>query len=240
MKGKVNRVSIEKYKRDKKTLKGIFSFINHQVYFEKYQLPQFLWLASLREYFGEIGAHSQLHKFSSIFDNYYSPTNESFFDGTVCTFDLPSLENKKRFLSENKDLIDETILKPFRDIILLYPKIPMRWLIKEDDQLSKEEKKLTILKLEGLVSKLQDSKSDYTGNIRAMPLNQIFKHGKIHLLAKDVDLIKAIEEYPGGDRYRLQTSARIFLNMLKQEQFEKSDWPKVFWDYNLKLIKCDE
>lgn len=233
----LNRVRIDQYPRDKKVLKTVFPMISEQVYFEKHLLPEFLWLAYLREYFGEIGSHNKMSEFSEVFDNYYTPENNSFFNGTVSTFQLIDESKQELFLKENEGLVEELIIKPFGNVIALYPECPMSWLNKSVGPI---DPKGTIDDLEIIVRKLQDSKSDYTGNIRAMPFNQILKHGKVHFKSDMKESIESIKEYPNGDRYRAQTMARSIFNVLEGQKEVDHNWAKYFWDYNFKLIKCNE
>lgn len=235
METKIRKFPLKSYSRHKKTLSSPFAmFRMEQVFYPRDDIPELLWLESLSHYYGESMGHRIFNEFADSIDNFYNPTSTNFFDGTISSFTVLDTKTRKAFMRDHPNLIRKAILVPFENIISLYPKIPMRWLLK-DKRTMRTQKEKALKELCSSLIRLLPAKDDYAGNVRAMPLNRLFKWGTVHISSSMKETIEAIEQYPKGDRYRLQSFARTIYNLSKSKYSKNTNWASYFWNYNYKL-----
>lgn len=240
-KNKTVTSKIKDYKRDKKLLTPPFGQINiDQVMWHKEMLPDFLWIDSLVVFYGDIVASEYYNRLLDVLDEFHKI--DPILTGTISDFGLIKIEDRPEILKANKYLIEDTILNPFGNIIRLYPKCPMFWLLGNTTS-NKLNIPDTIEDAKSAVKRLFPAKDNHSGLVRALPLNRFFKHNKLHITSNMKDTIKSIEEYPRGDRYRAESFARSILNMFYMQEHEKnpdlSKWSEYFWTYNFKISKCE-
>ncbi len=242
---KIRRSSLRSHKIKNKELESIFSGLKmSQVYWHKDLLPEFFWIEALVNYYGEERANHYYNEFLDSIEKIFI-NNSNIYIGIVSDFgDIPE-KYRNKIVENNKLLIEDVIYKPFANIIKIYPNIPMKWLLQGFD-LSKIDEQDGIKQVVEAIKRLYPAKDNHCGFCRAIPLNRYFKHKKIFLTSNLAETIKAVEQYPLGDRYRVETLARNIINhdiLNKINSCMISDkllWSKDFWCTNYKLTKCDE
>ena len=100
-------------------------------------------------------------------------------------------------------------------------------------------------KLAESLTRLIAAKDLYAGNVRAVPLNRIFKHGKIGLPSSGMEeIIDLLPKYPSGcseqEQYRVQQFARNSMNItyMANDRYREKKWAKYFWQNNYNLVPC--
>lgn len=241
-KNKILSSKIKDYKRDRKILTPPFGQINmSQIFWHKEMLPEFLWISSLMSYYGDIiTASMHYNHLLDVLDEYHD--GEPIFMGLISDFGLINEKDRKVILQKSKFVIEDAIINPFGNIIQLYPECPMSWLLK-GNRLSDLNNEKTIEEVKKEVLKLYPAKDDHSGSVRALPLNRFFKHNKLYVTTQMMDLVEAIEKYPQGDRYHVESFARNIINGYFMEERKKNsklaDWSIYFWRYNFTISKCE-
>lgn len=228
------------YKRSKKVLVPPLGQINmSQIFWHKEMLPDFLWIDSLVVFYGEMAASNYFNRVLDVLDNYYRA--EPILTGMISDFNLIDDKIRKEVLTTNKFLIEDAVIKPFGDIIRLYPECPMAWML-EAVTLPVLNVINTVEEAKKAVMRLYPAKDSHGGFVRALSLNRFFKHNKIKISSKMKDVITSIENYPNGDRYRAESFARTVVNTYYLQEREKDPdlgkWSKYFWFHNFKISKC--
>ncbi len=237
---KILRSKLEHYSRDKKQLTPPFATMKmSQIFWYSEMLPEFIWIDSLVSYYGELEASIYYNKVLDMLDE-YNLDKDKILLGTVSSFNQIDPKSRKLITDKNKFLIEDALVKPFGAIINLYPDIPMKWLIKGQQIYGSKED--AIKEVREAILRLFPAKDSHSGFCRAVPLNRFFKHNKLFITQNMEETIKAIEEYPNGDRYRAESFARNVINMeferRKAEDNNFIKWSKYFWNYNYSLTKC--
>ena len=236
------RSSIKSYKRDKKELIPPLNILNIQdIKWYRDFIPEFLWIDNLIITHGEIKGSLYYNLFLDKLDEYVQSKNDLLL-GTVSCFSKIAKENLESISKENGNLLKQCVLIPFGEILSLYPKCPMFPLLNYNS-IEKYNIEEGILQLRESILRLFEAKDDHMGFCRAIPLNRFFKHKKMSFSPEMKETVKALEEYPEGDRKRVEALSRITINTFLMEERKKDpsylDWAKYFWKTNYKLSKCE-
>lgn len=211
-------------------------------------LPEFLWIEALVRTYGKLQANYYYTMLLDALDNYEQLGGDEVLIGTVSSFNNFTPKTKRAFVKEHSYEISKCVKVPFGEFLKLYPRSPMRWLTKylepkENHYVPKSE---TIKETSISVTKLYGAKDEYTGFIRALPLNRYFKHNKITIPPIE-ELIAALTVYPqgtGDQQNRVEAFARSFINLnMMMKEAEKDipyAWSRYFWDKNSKLARCKD
>jgi hypothetical protein len=211
-------------------------------------LPEFLWIESLVRMYGKLQANHYYTMLLDALDEYEQLDDSEILTGTVSSFNNFSLKTKRAFVNEHTYEIRKCVDIPFGEFLQLYPKSPMRWLTKyiEPKEIYHQSRSEIVTEVSKSVTKLYGAKDEYTGFIRALPLNRYFKHNKISIPPIE-DLVSALTIYPQGTReqqYRVESFARNFINMNVMMKESESNipypWSRYFWDKNSKLARCKD
>lgn len=238
---KIRRSKLQDHTRHKKVLSSKLAELNmSQVFWHRSLLPEFLWIDSLISTYGLTLGVEYYNAFLDLMDQYDS-AKDLVFMGTVSCFRQIKTSGRKDIIDSNEELIDHAVIKPFGQIINLYPEIPMKWFL--DNNKMVFNKNEAIKQVRDAIIRLFPAKDDHGGLCRALPLNRYFKHNKIKISSKMEDTIKAIETYPHGDRYRAEAFARTVINMDLMRRVEDKPaygkWSKYFWQYNYEISNCE-
>ena len=110
------------------------------------------------------------------------------------------------------------------------------------EQLRRADPRQDVDRLRCAVERLFAGKAEYAAFCRTLPLNRFFANDKIRISSNLTELIKALEEYPQGDRHHVEAFARNTHNIsLMQHARENPDlfgWARSFWNRNLLLAPC--
>lgn len=226
------------HKRFKKELIPPFNQLPapmHQVFWSRDLLPEFLWIDSLFQEFGEAAGVSMFNDFLSAIDTLV-PDGPDVADGTISSFDFVPEHLRSGLVAAQKGKIESAVRRPFGVILQCYPGCPMSWLVPDLDSAGTPDETRKAL------IRLFQGKDEYAARIRALPLVRYFIHGKIHLPAAMTDLITALKEYPHGDRDHVESFARSTHNIILQQRFKlnprSQEWSKYFWRRNRELAQC--
>lgn len=235
---------IEKHKRTKSVLKPPMRMLNMQlVDWRKDLLPEHLWIDLLAEEYKE-------HRWYDIYNDFINKLEDELPDKSICLFGfitdfgIVPKEAQESFIHKHKDFIHFAFFRPIGKSLVLYPESPANWLLLEDWKNAEPvDFEVELNKLHRSVLRLMPGKDLYTGHIRAVPLNRLFKHNKI-FYKKGMKVADLLHKYPGqcteDEKYYVQSHARIQMNMQYslEERFNAKQWSKYFWRHNYDLVPC--
>jgi hypothetical protein len=234
------RTTLEQHKRLGKELIPPFmgmGFPIEQVFWWRDHLPEFLWIDSLVNTFGEPFAVTAFGKFLAAADR-FNPHPQHILDGTVSAFRLIPLDQRGAFLAELSDPVRHAVQVPFGAILKLYPESPMSWMADKENL----DRQGAIESVREAIFRLWNGKDNYGGLCRALPLHRLLTHHKVFIVDTLKELIEAIPQYPKGDRYRVESFARqthgIMLTNLRKEDSAWLEWTRSFWRANRLLAPC--
>jgi hypothetical protein len=120
----------------------------------------------------------------------------------------------------------------------LYSDCPMAWLSTK----ACPDHEAAVSQVRDAVVRLLPGKDDHTGFCRALPLHRMFAHNKVFIVDTMTELADAIEQYPYGDRWRVESFARqahdtMFMQKAAEEP-QRLDWSRGFWNSNLSIAPC--
>lgn len=236
----LQRAALEDHRRVGKELLPPFQQLHlppEQLFWWRDWLPEFLWIDAIVHAHGERGAVHVFSSFLSAADRFNPDANE-ILDGTISAFRLIAEDARKSLLRELADSLAVAVLRPFGDVLLLYPDCPMAWMVTGESQnLSR-----AVAGIRESVLRLVPGKDAHAGFCRALPLHRLFAHKKVKISAALKDTIEAIRTYPEGDRYRAESFARNVHNSMLAKRAREDphalDWPRSFWRSNLSLVPC--
>jgi hypothetical protein len=234
------RSKLEAHKRVGKQLIPPFQSMGiatNQIYWWRDILPEFLWIDSLVQQYGESAAWTLFGDFLSSADRFNANPNE-ILDGTVSAFLLIPADRRQEFREKLGMSIRVAIIEPFGAVLNLYPECPMAWLLTE--QVGDSE--AGVSQVRDAVLRLLPGKDNHAGMCRTFPLHRMFAHKRLFLSQDMTELVEAIEHYPNGDRWRVESMARQTHNSTFMQQVEKEphrlDWSRYFWNSNLAITPC--
>lgn len=238
---------INKHRRDGSKLTTKLSGLNLQMIdWARDLIPEHLWIDLLAEEYKNVLWFKIYNDFLDKLEECLVEQPKTPLFGFISDFAIPSDEEKEKFINNNKDFIFNAFFKPIGKILSLYPESPASWLILQEwidrEPVDFEEE---LNKLSRSVSRLMKAKDVYTGHLRALPLNRLFKHNKIFLLKGKMDeLVELIPKYPEKcteeEKYHVQSFARTTMNMefMIEERYKDVVWSKYFWRHNYELVPC--
>jgi len=213
---------------------------------ERDLMPEHIWIDLLANEYEKLDWAVIYNDFCDRIDAVLEEERKLPFLGFISDFGMLTASERRNFIEHNKDFAYQFFFNPVGKILSLYPDSPANWLVLEEWKKKVEINFETELKrLARSLSRLIKGKDLYTGHIRAIPLNRLFKHNKL-LFAKEKfdDLLKLLEKYPGGcseeEKYRVQQRARLIIDMdfMISDRYKQHKWPKYFWRHNYDLAPC--
>ena len=202
-------------------------------------LPEFLWIDSLLQAYGQTAGANLLNDFLGVLDKFYEDP-KFILNGLVTSFgDVPQ-QFRSEILVKHASDIEWAVKKPFAHVLTLYKNCPMRWLVRES---AGPDSSAAIAAVRAAVVRLLPGKDDYGGFCRAIPLRRYFVHKQVLVASNLTELIDSITKYPHGDRFRVESFARSHLNGDLRNRSEEGrwslDWVKSFWRENYSIVGCD-
>ena len=208
-----------------------------QIMWARDLLPEFLWIDSLVQAYGERPSNRIFNDFLSAADRFNGHEIE-ILDGTVSAFRFVPADRRETFRTELQGTISNTVLKPFGSILGLYPECPMAWLMPDRPAVTEG----AISSVRSAVARLLPGKDEYASFCRTLPLHRMLAHNKVFIVDTLTELIAAIETYPHGDRFRVEAFARQTHSMSFMHRSESDPstyaWARTFWNANRKLTDC--
>jgi hypothetical protein len=209
-----------------------------QIFWWRDILPEFLWIESLVQTYGNHHAWALFGDFLNVADRFNPDVNE-LLNGTVSAFRLVPAERRKAFLEELAPVVKAAVVEPFWPFLKLYPECPMSWLAPGLTATTE----VAIPAVRDAVLRLMPGKDDHAGFCRSFPLHRMFAHKRVFIVDTLVELAEAIERYPEGDKWRVESFARQVHDSTFLQQAEKDphylDWSRNFWNSNLALTPCN-
>lgn len=213
---------------------------------ERDLMPEHLWIDLLAQEYNDKLWINIYNEFLDRIDAVIDYNKRTPFLGLISDFAMLSENERKIFLERNKEYIYEFFYKVVGKCLSFYPDNPANWLILEEwkakEAISYEYE---LNKVANALSRLIKAKDSYTGHLRAIPLNRLFKHDRLRLHAeKFKDIIDLLVKYPincdENEKYRVQQFARTTMNQIfmTTDRYNTRDWPKYFWRHNYDLIPC--
>jgi len=213
----------------------------NRVDWKRIQIPEFLWIASLAEYYSGQPWHNKYEGLVNVMGTYVKD-RKFVFMGLISDFDKIPKKSRAKIVKIHKDSINSLFSNPVGDILCLYPKCPANWLLSSDWKKDNESKKADALqKLSKLLIKLYHAKDKHAAYVRMMPFKQILKYGKIRF-PSDSELVDLLPKYPDNltedDKRKCEAYCRTITNMVINDNLKDSNWPEYFWNRNIKLSQC--
>jgi hypothetical protein len=203
---KLQRAALEHHQQVGKELVPPFLRIGgpiEQVFWWRDLLPEFLWIDSLVQTYGEAPAVRVFSDFLSAADRFNTHPKD-ILDGTVSAFRFIAEDKRQTMREASQDLIAAAVLRPFGHVLSLYSQCPMAWMAIRLDA----DRNSSIESVRDAVVRLFPGKDPHAGFCRALPLHRLLTHHKIRISSDLAETIDAIKSYPQGDRYRAETFAR--------------------------------
>jgi Family of unknown function (DUF5677) len=206
-------------------------------------LPEFLWIASLRELTSLDHLYQPFYLLMDAVDEYWEEPDPPAI-GMLS--DLGRLApHKVAFLEKHGDLVKEMFEDPFGEILALYPECPAAWLI-SPDVLSKssdpvDDSQLSLLRR--LVCDLLDPRGELATAVRLAALGRILKSGRFHF-PMDSPVASLLPRYPGectaDERAVVESLGRAAMGAWLSATAEQrsNDWAMYFWRHNYRLAQC--
>jgi hypothetical protein len=209
-----------------------------QVFWLRDFLPEFLWIDALVHKYGEDAAVRVFNDFLAAADS-CNPHDKDILDGTVSAFRLIPDNRRNDFISHNLEQVDAAVVQPFHSVLCLYSDCPMAWLLPAKQA---SDRASAVDEVRSAVLRLLPGKDPHTALCRALPLNRFFAHDKIFISSDLAETIRAVEQYPHGDRWRAEAFARTThnANILYRAKTDPNifAWARCFWDSNLTVAPC--
>jgi hypothetical protein len=234
------RSKLESHKRIGKELIPPFRSMGvsvEQIFWWRDILPEFLWIDALVQTYGEPLAVRVFGDFLSAADR-FNCDDDHILDGTISAFNLIPEGKRQPFREELAAHVSSAIIQPFGEVIGLYPECPMSWL----STVGCVNPDAAISSIRDAILRLIPGKDNHAGLCRALPLHRMFAHHKVFIVDTLTELIEAIQSYPEGDRWRVESFARqthdsLFLQQA-QENPKRLAWSRYFWNANLSIAPC--
>lgn len=244
---KGNFTPIAQHKRRGSVLSTVASDLNMEmIEWERDLMPEHLWIDLLADEYKKLQWFKIYNDFLDKIDSVLEEKRRTPFLGLISDFGILSENERQKFLEKHKDFAYEFFFKTVGKCLSLYPQNPANWLVL-DEWKDKEpiDFETELKKLSRSLSRLIKAKDLYAGQLRALPLNRLFKHNKIFLQAGTFDELAALlPKYPVNcsedEQYRVQQFARITMNQtfMIADRYKSRQWPKYFWQHNLDLVPC--
>jgi len=237
----LQRAALEDHQRSGKRLIPPFAQFGpppEQVFWWRDLLPEFLWIDSLVQAYGEPGAVNIFKAFISAVDE-YNPHPTNVLDGTISSFKLIGADRRQSLRTGVAKLVRDAVVSPFGNILSLYPDCPMAWMQDASPATSVPN---ALAQIRSAIERLLPGKDSHTGFCRALPLHRLLAHGRIKIFADLTETIEAIRTYPQGDRYRAECFARSAHNQILLSRARDDPaafgWSRYFWNRNRSLTPC--
>ena len=213
---------------------------------ERDLIPEHIWIDLLFNNYPHVAWHKIYEEFMDRLDQSLERKLNFPLLGMISDFGIPTEQERKQFIENNKDFIYKYFFLPVGKILSLYPENPANWLILEEwgnkNTINIEQE---LRKLEESLMRLIKAKDLHAGHIRTLPLSRILKHGIISLPKTGMEsFLNPLTRYPGKcseeEKYTVQQMSRTLLNtyFMSENRYKSKNWPMYFWRHNLNLVSC--
>lgn len=238
-KKKKKKKRIDGYQRTGKKLQPpLAAYPNIQMIdYNRQLLPQFMWLESLLDRYGEEKLPGVVYPFLDLVDD-LGTTGEEPVSGLVESFVYVPEAERQTFVDSNKEIIRIAVIEPFGDALRLYRDCPMNWLLASygDDEES-INLDLALASLKRWTAALLDRRGEHSNMARAIVFFRYLKAGKLHI--PDGEMIEGLRTYPKGpDRRKTESCIRATSNAFFGQVVQDYAWGDAFWATNGKISIC--
>ena len=205
-------------------------------------LPEYLWIASLRELVPVERLYEPCYAFMDAVDEFW---NEQFPPlGLLTDFALLQT-HQDAFLAKHGALVHDLFLVPFGRILAFFPNSPANWLL--TDRFLSEGGSLDpgveLGRLRGLVLDLIDNRGKLATAARMPVFGRILKSGKM-MFQRGCRMAELLPRYSVGCSPEEQAEAESYVRasltayFRMEERYKKHDWSRYFWKHNYDLTPC--
>jgi hypothetical protein len=201
-------------------------------------LPNLLWIEAVRDFFGDNRFISVIYRFLDLLDEASKGVSEPI-SGLIQSFDYVPVSRRIAFVNNNPTVIQTAVIEPFANVLRIYPRCPMAWLVSDyPGQLPAFDLDSTLSSLKRWTSNLIDRQGPNSNMARAIVFARYLKAGKLKL-PPDKELLDELSRYPNcKNRNLTESSIRAMTNMLWGSDIQDSTWGKDFWETNGRISMC--
>jgi len=205
--------------------------------YHRQTLPQFLWLASLRDVYGLERFPRIANRFLDSVDS-LGTTSDDPVSGLVESFSFVPETARASFLDQEPELVRIAVIEPFSAALHLYPDCPMRWLWNSyPGPLPALDLDIVLASMTRWVRTLLDREGEPSNEARAIVFARYIKAGKATI--RDPELIDELLSYPHcKDRRLTESQVRADSNAIFGHLIQGFSWGDAFWAANGKLSMC--
>lgn len=201
-------------------------------------LPQFLWLASLRDKYGEQKFPIIAHRFLDLVEQLWTGGPEPV-SGLVESFSFVPESKRERFVDQHREAVRLAVIEPFSAALRLYPDCPMRW-VWDYYPTAEDEPGLGtgLASLKRWTQSLLDREAEPSNEARAIVFARYMKTGRVSI--SDASLIEELKAYPQCKNRRLTESrVRADSNAVFGHVLQGFSWGTAFWIANGRISMCN-
>lgn len=206
-------------------------------------LPEFLWIASLRELVPLDELHKPHYALMDAFDSCWRSDEPAI--GLVSEFGEPSLD-RTELLARHETLLQELFLEPFGRLLAFYPDSPAGWLVSRDflDEGGHLDPARELPILRRLVADLMDPRGELATAVRVVSFGRLLKGGRM-LLPRHLPLASLLPKYPQDcsedERAEVESLVRsaVGVHLSATSDQRTNEWAKYFWRHNYDLTPCE-
>lgn len=204
-------------------------------------LPEYLWMGALAQHLPVTKMYNPVYEVMDAAEHLWSESYPPI--GVVSDFGF--IRDKEGFLSMNKDLIREAIIKPFGRVLSMYPESPAAWLLTPEfrEELGHLESDKILSETRAIVLSLIDGQGMVSTACKMVSLARVIKAGKL-IFQQGSTIAEKMPKYPdkltADERSQVEGSVRASMTSVLGQvpRFKNREWAKYFWRHNYDLATC--
>jgi hypothetical protein len=213
-----------------------------QISWERDWLPEYLWIASLRDVVPTDKLHQPYYAFMEAIGEFLE--GEQLIIGLVSDF-AALAPHRDRLLAKHGELIEQLFLRPFGRILAFYPNSPASWLVNQEfiERGGHLDPEVEIPRIRSLVTDLVDGRGELATAARMASFGQVVNSGKIRF-PRGLPIIDLLPKYPSqcsnDECKQVEGFVRASLGSIlsTESKYESQEWSKYFWRHNYDLAIC--
>ncbi len=237
--GRKKKKRIDHYKRTGKKLQPpLAAYPNlNPLDYHRQVLPQFLWLASLIDFYGEERFPGIAHRFLDLVDALGTLGSEPV-SGLVESFSFAPEAQRESFVENNREAVEVAVIEPFVAALQLYGDCPMRWLLAAYGGFEARcDLDSTLASVQRWVRSLLDRTGESSNMARAIVLARYIKADKVRI--PGAELIDELTRYPRcKDRHRTESQVRALSSATFGSVIQGFSWGDAFWATGGRISMC--
>jgi hypothetical protein len=218
------------------------NFSISQTSWERDWLPEYLWIASLRDVVPTDKLYQPYYAFMEAIGEFLEDQQQII--GLVSDF-AALAPYRDRLLAKYGELIEQLFLRPFGRILAFYPNSPVSWLVNQEfiERGGHLDPEVEIPRIRSLVTDLIDGRGELATAVRMLSFGQVVKSGKI-CFPPGLPIIELSSKYPSQCSHdeckKVETFVRATLGgiLSTEKKYESKEWSKYFWRHNYDLAIC--